>query len=67
MGLELRGGGKKKKKKEEEMESIGHRPLWGRCPTKTECNYVNNKLCAKYGASELFGSVNFTDCIKLAR
>ena len=35
--------------------------------TKTECNFVNNKLGAKYGANELFGSVNFTDCIKLAR
>ena len=35
--------------------------------TKTECNYVNNKLGAKYGANELFGSVNFTDGIKLAR
>ena len=35
--------------------------------TKTECNLVNNKLGAKYGANELFGSVNFTDCIKLAR
>ena len=35
--------------------------------TKTECNHVNNKLGAKYGANELFGSVNFTDCLKLAR
>ena len=35
--------------------------------TKTECNLVNNKLGAKYGANELFGLVNFTDCIKLAR
>ena len=35
--------------------------------TKTECNLVNNKHGAKYGAYELFGLVNFTDCIKLAR
>ena len=35
--------------------------------TKTECNLVNNLLGAKYGANELFGLVNFTDCIKLAR
>ena len=35
--------------------------------TKTECNLANNKLGAKYGANELFGLVNFTDCIKLAR
>ena len=38
---------------------------WGK--TKTERNHVNNKQGAKYGANELFGSVNFTDCIKLAR
>ena len=40
---------------------------WDWRKTKTECNLVNNKLGAKYGANELFGLVNFTDCIKLAR
>ena len=35
--------------------------------TKTECNLVNNKLGAKYGANGLLGSVNFTDGTKLAR
>ena len=36
MGLESGGGTKKKEKKEKEKfllcESIGHWPLWGRCP-----------------------------------
>ena len=40
MGLEVEGGTEKEKKKEEEekiplCESIGHRPLWGRCPAPT--------------------------------
>ena len=43
MGLEVGGmGGAEKEEKEEEeekfplCESIGHRPLWGRCPKGKE-------------------------------
>ena len=39
MGLEVGGGGMEEEEEEEEekekiplCESIGHRPLWGRCP-----------------------------------
>ena len=41
------GGGTKKKEKEKKekiphmCESIGHRPLWGRCPKKREKSQVN--------------------------
>ena len=41
MGLEVGGGGTEEKEQEEEKEkiplceSIGHRPLWGRCPAPT--------------------------------
>ena len=41
MGLEVGGGGTEKEEEEEEKEkiplceSIGHRPLWGRCPAPT--------------------------------
>ena len=47
MGLEAgeRGGTKEEKEKEEEeekiphmCESIGHRPLWGRCPKRGPTN-----------------------------
>ena len=45
MGLEAGGRGGAEEKKEEEKkkekiphmcESIGHRPLWGRCPKRTD-------------------------------
>ena len=41
MGLEVGGGGTEEEEEEEEKEkiplceSIGHRPLWGRCPAPT--------------------------------
>ena len=37
MGVKARGGTKKKEEKEEKFllcESIGHQPLWGRCPKR---------------------------------
>ena len=48
MGLEVGGGGTEKEKKKEEKEkiplceSIGHRPLWGRCPAPSL--NLNHKL-----------------------
>ena len=40
MGLEVGGGGTEEEEEEEKekiplCESIGHRPLWGRCPAPT--------------------------------
>ena len=43
MGVKARGGTKKKEKEKEEKfplcESIGHRPLRGRCPKRLEIGY----------------------------
>ena len=42
MGLEVGGGGMEEEEEEKEKEkiplceSIGHRPLWGRCPKRRE-------------------------------
>ena len=43
MGVKVRGGMEKKEEKKEKFllcESIGHWPLWGRCP-KTEWIFVS--------------------------
>ena len=47
MDLEVRGGMEKEKEEEEEKiplcESIGHRPLWGRCPKRGPTNQPTDR------------------------
>ena len=52
MGLKVGGGGMEEEEEEEEekeeekiplFESIGHRPLWGRCPKSGISPYLSKK------------------------